>query len=92
VYLPLGRLENDGSGDLITSLWESCKYIPDDIWLEYVLPQMAYERTWGFSEYVTWTKDSSVYATEGTVWRGESFDEESIERIPGSRHAIVPRQ
>jgi hypothetical protein len=92
VYLPLGRIENDGSDDLISFLWESCQYIPDDVWFDYVIPQMALERTEGRSSYTVWTKDSSVYCTEGIVWRGKSSGPESTKRISNSRHTIIPRE
>jgi hypothetical protein len=92
VYLPLGRIENDGMDDLISCLWEPCRYIPDDIWLDYVIPQMALERTGGQSRYTVWTKDSSVYCTEGIVWRGNSSGPEATKIISNSPHTIIPRE
>ncbi len=91
VYLPLGRIENDGLGNLISFLWESCEYIPDDVWVDYVIPQLALQRTEGRSSYTAWLKDSSVYCTEGIVWRGSSSDPEFTKRI-SAQHTIIPRK
>ena len=77
---------------LISFLWESSEYIPDDVWFEYVIPQMALQRTVCPSSYTVWTKDSSVYLTEGIVWRGHSSREEFTKRIGNTKHTIIPQE
>lgn len=91
VYVPLGKLENAG-GTLITDMYESCTYIPPMIWLEYIVPQMAYMQTlFHDRSYFEISPSESVYCTEGKVFRGSNY-EEANERISDTRHRIVPTE
>ena len=93
VFVPLGSLENDGTGDFISFIWETCEYIPDNIWFDYVIPQMAFERSEDHTNFTVWKRDSCVYCTEGNYWRGsKSFVPGDSERIGKLLNAIVPRE
>jgi predicted MPP superfamily phosphohydrolase len=90
VYVPVGRLSNDGYDELITFLWERATYIPVDVWLDYVVPQLAIRNALGISKYCPWTPESAFYATEGEIWlRSKTFGYPK-KKIGDSHHWIVP--
>jgi nucleoside phosphorylase len=67
-FVPLNRISNDCFGGLLANFWEEAEYIPEDVWLEYVVPQMALGVTIGYDSYCPWTRESSMYCTEGHVF------------------------
>jgi hypothetical protein len=92
VYLPLERVENDGSGGIITNMWESAVNLPMDVWVEYVVPQLTAMRARGFNSYHVWTPAETHYVTEGVVWEGEHSSEFAARRIGGTRHSVLEKK
>jgi hypothetical protein len=92
VYLPLERVENDGTGGIITKMWESAVNLPLDLWVEYVVPQLTALRAHGFNSYHAWTPAEAHYVTEGVVWEGGHSYEFTSQRIEGTRHSVLKKE
>jgi len=91
-YAPMTRLENDGSGGLITSLWESAEHIPKDIWLQYVVPQMASYSALGIPSYCGWIAKDAFYMARGHVYVDGVIDQSYGVRIGNTRHSVISQR
>jgi hypothetical protein len=87
-FLPLGRLENAGTGELLRGVWDSASYIPRDVWRNYVIPQAAVWRVQEISSFKPLRQEDAVYETEGVVSNRfvdlEGGDQGSYEVVPKS--------
>lgn len=89
VFLQLDRIENDGGGGIITNLWEPAIYLPQDIWIDYVVPQLAAMKAQRSDAYLAWIPDEAIYCTEGIVWKGAHSFEWNAKRIGDTHHAVL---
>ena len=90
VYLPLRRIENDGSGGLIANLWEEAEHIPSQVWESHVIPQCAALNSAGRLKFMPWTPEDLSYVTKGEVWRkGERV--EYTRKPLGGASFLIPK-
>lgn len=80
------------AGGLLTSIWESAEHIPEDIWIDYVVPQLVLAWMNGGPQYTPWTRDRAFYCTEGVLWVGDRQRLDTSLRIAGTNIFLVPKE
>jgi len=91
VYLPLARVANSGFGDLYINLRESAVYLPTDLWIDYVVPQLTARKASDSRSYHAWTPEQGSYLTEGMCWLGDQRLELNGHHIDGTDVLVVQR-
>lgn len=71
VLVPPEEMENSGINVLYAEVEDEVINIPLDIWLDFVVPQCAFERAQETPGFFHWDPVSGTYLTSGTIWSAQ---------------------